>query len=49
MRRRKQTSRTAHQEDEERQHDCSEDNGQPYPKLSPAKLLLTRHGFSNRN
>ncbi len=46
---RKQSSRTAHQKDEERQNDCGEDNGQPHPKLSPAKLLLTRHGFSNCN
>ena len=49
QRRCKQTSRTAHQKDEECQNDCGEDNGQPHPKLSPAKLLLTRHGFSNRN
>ena len=45
----KQSGRTAHQKDEECQNDRGEDNGQPHPKLSPAKLLLTRHGFSNRN
>ena len=49
QRRGKQAGGTAHQEDEEGQNDCGEDNGQSHPKLSPAKLLLTRHGFSNRN
>ncbi len=49
QRRRKQTSRTAHQKNEKHQNDGGEDNGQPHPKLSPVKLLLTRHDFSNRN
>ena len=46
---RKQARRTAHQKDEEAQNQCGDHDGQPHSKLSPVKLLLTRHGFSNCN
>jgi hypothetical protein len=44
-----ESGRPAHQEDKNGHHRSRKHNGNANPKLRPAKLLLTRQGFSYPN